>query len=317
MQEQHYRAPSKINVFLAVNGWDSRRALHRLTSVFLPLDLCDELTIARSDDVKNDEQNTPITAAVAKKWSYKISVDGDEAPLISNQILDKVFQLCAEKYSLAGHYDVRLLKKIPLKSGLGGGSSDAAALLRFLNSQQQTPLRDQDLLALALRCGSDVPFFLQPQPSIVRNFGEKMEPFNIFDSHTVREPSWLLFKLPCGISTAEAYRCLARRASEFYLSEVETEKRLKEGLQSFAEKEPGDWRFYNSFQKLFVEMFPGMTPLLRALKDRHYTCGMSGSGSAWFIPLAKGNDGRDVMRQIRNYLSPDVWMSKVSGWSSM
>ncbi|MDR2420055.1 MAG: hypothetical protein LBD40_01925 [Puniceicoccales bacterium] len=316
MQEQHYRTPSKINAFLAINGLDSRRALHRLTSVFLPLDLCDELAIAHSNDIAKGGENTPIRT-VAKEWSYKISVEGNEASLISDQILDKVFQLCSQKYSLTGYYDIHLLKKIPLQSGLGGGSSDAAALLRFLDNQQQIPLRAHDFMALALRCGSDVPFFLQPRPSVVRNFGEIVEPFDTFGGHTVREPSWLLFKPSCGISTAEAYRCLAQRASEFYLSEEETEERLKESLQSFAEKEPGDWLFYNSFQKLFVEMFPGITPLLRALKDRHYACGMSGSGSAWFIPLARGDDGRDAMRQIRNHLGSAVWISKVSGWSSM
>jgi 4-diphosphocytidyl-2-C-methyl-D-erythritol kinase len=315
MQEQYYRAPSKINVFLAVNGRDSVRALHRLTSFFLPLDLCDELVITHCADAKiNDGRNTSIDTAV-KKWSYKISVDGDEAPLISNQILDKVFQLGSESYSLTGHYNVRLRKKIPLKSGLGGGSSDAAALWRFLDDQQ-VPLHAHDLMALALRCGSDVPFFLNPKPSIVRNFGEKIEPLDVFDDRAVG-PSWLLFKPPCGISTADAYGCIARRASEFYLSEVEAEERLEESLQSFTEKAPGHWLFYNSFQKLFVEMFPGIVPLLRALRDGHYACGMSGSGSAWFIPLEKEDDGRDVMRQIRNHLGSAVWMSKVSGWSSM
>jgi 4-diphosphocytidyl-2-C-methyl-D-erythritol kinase len=316
MKGQNYRAPSKINAFLAVNGRDSIRDLHKLTSFFWPLDLCDELSITHREHIEIDNgQKIPVGTASGKKWSYKISVNGDEAPLISDQILDKVFRLWSENYSLMGNYGVYLKKKIPLQSGLGGGSSDAAVLLRFLNNKK--PISSHDLVTLALRCGSDVPFFLQPKPSIVRNFGEEMERLDIFDPNAIRGQSWLLFKPSCGISTAEAYRRMAQRASEFYLSEKETEERLKESLQSFVEKDSRHWLFYNSFQKLFEERFPGIAPLLHVLEAMHYACGMSGSGSAWFIPLESGDDGREAVRQIRNHLGSAVWMSKVSGWSSM
>ncbi|MDR0445131.1 MAG: hypothetical protein LBG98_02510 [Puniceicoccales bacterium] len=312
---QNYRAPSKINLFLAIHERDALRKLHRLTSFLLPLDLCDELFISRQGNV--DLDITRARAIPLGRVSFTIDVRGHEASLISDQILSKVFQLWSRKYSLAEDYKIRLLKNIPLKAGLGGGSSDAAVLLRFLRDVQQPSPHYDDLISLALACGSDVPFFLRPEPSVVRGFGEEIERLGTFYPGKNQSQTWLLFKPAYAVATADAYGCLRERASEFSLPESESQKRLDESLQSFAEKNPKDWRFYNSFQKLFVERFPPISPLLHALKAMHYSYGMSGSGSTWFVPLEMGDDGGDVVRQVRDHLGPGVWIAKASGWSSM
>lgn len=74
---------------------------------------------------------------------------------------------------------VRLRKGIPSGAGLGGGSSDAAALLRWLNAASPSPLAPDDLARAALRVGADVPFFLQTGPCRVRGIGEKLEPVSV------------------------------------------------------------------------------------------------------------------------------------------
>lgn len=72
--------------------------------------------------------------------------------------------------------EVELVKRIPSGAGLGGGSSDAAALLRWLDSQRERPLPRAALAQAALAVGADVPFFLSARPSRVRGIGEVVEP---------------------------------------------------------------------------------------------------------------------------------------------
>ena len=79
----------------------------------------------------------------------------------------------------AGHapgIEVQLVKRIPSGAGLGGGSSDAASLLLWLNSLLETPLAHEDLTRVALTVGADVPFFLSARPSRVTGVGEVVEP---------------------------------------------------------------------------------------------------------------------------------------------
>lgn len=75
--------------------------------------------------------------------------------------------------------EVQLCKRIPSGAGLGGGSSDAAALLLWLNSQAERPISSSALAHAALAVGADVPFFLAGQPSRVRGIGEIVEPVKI------------------------------------------------------------------------------------------------------------------------------------------
>lgn len=72
--------------------------------------------------------------------------------------------------------EVELIKRIPSGAGLGGGSSDAAALLRWLDSLRERPLPQETLTQAALAVGADVPFFLSGRPSRVRGIGEVVEP---------------------------------------------------------------------------------------------------------------------------------------------
>lgn len=97
---------------------------------------------------------------------------------------------------------VRLHKGIPSGAGLGGGSSDAAALLRWLNTVSPAPLAPDDLARAALRVGADVPFFLQERPCRVRGIGEKLEPATV----ELPETSLLLVCPEERISTPWAYR---------------------------------------------------------------------------------------------------------------
>ena len=98
--------------------------------------------------------------------------------------------------------DVTLRKGIPHGAGLGGGSSDAAALLLWLNSCLETPLPLEELEKAAIKVGADVPFFLHGQPRRVTGIGEVLTPA------AVDLPGWWLVLVcpPVSVSTPWAYR---------------------------------------------------------------------------------------------------------------
>ena len=107
------------------------------------------------------------------------------------------------KASLRGGISIRLTKHIPVAAGLGGGSSDAAATLRAMNEIWSQPLSFDELAALAVRLGADVPFFLTCRTSLATGIGEVLEPIRKWP------PLWyVIVTPPLEISTAWVYRNL-------------------------------------------------------------------------------------------------------------
>src|SRR5712692_11618776 len=102
---------------------------------------------------------------------------------------------------------IHLEKKIPLAAGLGGGSGNAATTLLGLNELFGKPLTPEQLQTIAAALGSDIPFFLQPQPALATGRGEKVVPLAAFPA--LRGAAFLLIHPGFGISTAWAYRQLA------------------------------------------------------------------------------------------------------------
>lgn len=100
-----------------------------------------------------------------------------------------------------GGVELDVEKKIPLAAGLGGGSSDAAAVLKGMNVLYGKPLEIKQLTDLAARLGSDVPFFIRGGTAAGRGRGEIIEPLPDIDSHPV-----VLVYPGIGVDTAEAYK---------------------------------------------------------------------------------------------------------------
>jgi len=154
-------APAKLNLGLAIVG---RRddGYHLLESIFLPLALADQVVVEctpgrpgvrlvlqdASADVPADERNLAVRAARAFVEAAGVD-DGIE---------------------------IRLTKRIPSGGGLGGGSSDAAFVLRALASLRPGRVSAERLAELALALGADVPYFLAPRPALVSGIGERIEP---------------------------------------------------------------------------------------------------------------------------------------------
>ena len=153
------KAPAKVNWHLAVGG-KRYDGYHPILSIFQTCSLCDVLDIEAGDG------------------PFSIRVTGLEGLCESGaSTLDKAAILFHETtgFDRSIHVDVR--KVIPTQAGLGGGSSDAASLLLYLNSIADKPLDDQRLMNLGAGVGCDVPFFIsRAKAAIVTGLGEAVRP---------------------------------------------------------------------------------------------------------------------------------------------
>jgi 4-diphosphocytidyl-2-C-methyl-D-erythritol kinase len=170
------RAPAKVNLLLHVGP---RRAdgLHELCSLFASIDLADEVTV---EPAEGDE----------------VVCAGVERP---NLALAAVERFRAEAAPALPPMRVTIAKRIPVAAGLGGGSADAAAVLRAANRLAGEPLDADGLRAIGARIGADVPSQVEPRHALVTGAGEVVEPVEL--------PAMALLLVPDeqGLSTADVY----------------------------------------------------------------------------------------------------------------
>jgi len=187
-------APAKLNLGLRVTG---RRAdgYHELASLFVPLDLCDELEL----ELEPAPRSSLALEVLAESGAPDAQVPRGEANL-AWRAAEGFLRAAARTARL----QIRLTKRIPSAAGLGGGSSDAGAVLRGLSQLLPGSLPREALAALALRLGADVPFFLDPRPAEVRGAGEQIRPRAGLPSLAL-----VLVKPAPGLSTAEVFRAYA------------------------------------------------------------------------------------------------------------
>jgi 4-diphosphocytidyl-2-C-methyl-D-erythritol kinase len=184
-------APAKINFGLRLVGLRPD-GYHEIESIFLPLDLADGLRL----DVCRDAEPR-VTLAV----EHEAGTPGVDVPSDDRNLAARAARAFLESARLATAVDIRLAKRIPAAAGLGGGSSDAGAVLRTLAAAFPDALRPDAVARLARRLGADVPFFLDPRPALVTGVGERVEPLT-------RWPALALVLVNPGVPlpTAEVYR---------------------------------------------------------------------------------------------------------------
>jgi 4-diphosphocytidyl-2-C-methyl-D-erythritol kinase len=169
-------AHAKINLALVV-GPTRADGLHEVATLLQRIDLADSVSV---------------------EPAAELSVEGFEADTLVRASL-------AELAAAAGvepHWRARLVKRIPVAAGLGGGSSDAATALRLASRLLDDPLPSGRLHAIAARLGVDVPFFLAAGPQLATGTGTTLEPVDLPQDYTV------VLLLPRGAakpSTAEIY----------------------------------------------------------------------------------------------------------------
>lgn len=137
---------AKLNPYLAV--LDRRKDnYHNIETIFERIDLCDKIIFNRRPDKK-----------------IKITCDSAGVPLNSSNLAYKAARLLQDSFKPAGGLDLKIIKRIPVGSGLGGGSSNAATVLKGLNKLWGLGLSRHKLVGYAKKIGADVPFFIYDVP---------------------------------------------------------------------------------------------------------------------------------------------------------
>jgi 4-diphosphocytidyl-2-C-methyl-D-erythritol kinase len=176
-------ARAKLNLFLRVLGRDTD-GYHGIETLFCLVDLADDLTVER-------REGSEVT----------IEVEGADVGPVEDNLAVRAARLVLEGTGRRFGVHLHLTKRIPVRGGLGGGSSDAAAALVAVNHLAGGAVPRHELLQLAARLGSDVPFFLTGAPlALGWNRGERLLALPPLPP----APVLLLFP-PTPVATAEAY----------------------------------------------------------------------------------------------------------------
>ena len=184
-----------------------------------------------------------------------------------NNLCMKALRLMQRLYGVSGAH-IRLEKRVPFGAGLGGGSSDATAVILALNEIYGLGLSEERLIEVAAMIGSDTAFFVRNTPQLCTGRGEKMEPIEL-----PLQGKYLAIAKPAeGVSTKEAYSGVKPAVPEV---------RLAEALQ----RPIGEWRgvVKNDFEPHIFVAHPAIAELKKEMLDAGAVyASMSGSGSAVF-----------------------------------
>lgn len=269
-------APAKLNLFLHVVG---RRpdGYHLLESVFELIDLADTVELRpRTDGVlalaaptPGVDPETDLGLRAARLLAAEALVDGIEVPGASIQIE----------------------KRIPMGGGLGGGSSDAATVLRGLNRLWRLDWATERLAALGLRLGADVPFFVAGRTALVRGIGEQLTPIELPEHHHV------VLTPAVEIATAVVFKDPELTRDSIPLK-IDSLSQVQAVFDAIAGGK-------NDLQAVVVKRSAAVAQALSLLTEAARAVGMapgqarmSGSGASVFLTVDGPGTAREVVRHL-------------------
>jgi 4-diphosphocytidyl-2-C-methyl-D-erythritol kinase len=260
---------TKINAWLRVLPKKEGATLHELESLFLPIALGDRLIV---DASLSDAPGFVLSS------NRPDLVPGNTVRQAWSAFVDSYRPACGRpSLQIAAHLD----KRIPEQTGLGAGSGDAGTMLLLLNQLHGFPFNGGQLHAIACQVGSDVAFFVESGPRIVRGTGDQTEPLPPLPHLTC------CIALPCfRVNTGNAFELLDSAMAENGASAVDPSVSLESVLEAIRKLEPlslsGASRL-NSFEATLGDNTAGFLSIRSLLlASGAVLAGLSGSGSAVF-----------------------------------
>jgi 4-diphosphocytidyl-2-C-methyl-D-erythritol kinase len=262
--------PAKINLWLRITG---RRldGYHELDSVFIPIPLWDRVGLG---------MRLGHAPAVWLRCDH-LGLGPESANLAV-----RAAHAFMDEFGTNAEVMVDLHKKIPAGAGLGGGSSDAAAVLRMM--ARLCGISDQARLGrTALKLGADVPFFLDPAPARVQGIGEQIEKIEF------RLPLNLVVAVPpINVSTAQIFGRLPREGWSGAASDGD--------LYELAAGRVNQAMLVNDLAPVAIELYPAIGSLITAIRQVGATdASMSGSGGAAFGIFASESAVREAGCKVK------------------
>ncbi len=265
-------AYAKVNLHLSV-GPLRGDGFHSIVSIFQKIDLHDTIEIE-----------------VQESSEFSIEVEGISFP---DSTIEKAARLFCSKAQIPLKVWAKCTKKIPVKGGVGGGSSDGATTLELLNSLTNYPFDTLQLMNLGAKIGSDVPFFLSGAGgALVTGRGEFVHPI----SRSKPLEGLLILPKGEGVSTPQAYAQLDQ------IREVVPPFPQKENLVEFYKKSPSKWGFYNDFRLVKGSNESLYNDLDWVVKETGRCFGtLSGSGPSYAIFCDEEGVIGELKAKIRDY----------------
>jgi 4-diphosphocytidyl-2-C-methyl-D-erythritol kinase len=268
-------APAKVNLFLRVLHRRSD-GFHELETLFQAIDYCDDILVELND-----------------LGQISLEVTGLEVGPVKHNLAYRAASAYREAAGLQEGIHVRLTKHIPAGAGLGGGSSDAAAVLRGLDYLTEGLLDTEALRKIASNIGSDVSFFLcHSTTALAHGRGEILEPIK-----PLPQEALLLILPPVHVSTRNAYEMLGRSSDD---------NGHHTGLSLIRARR--DWdtiisSAHNDFEVTTADLHPEVRCSLGALRQKGYPLVLlSGSGAACFAIARNGGDVQSDARDLTEEL---------------
>lgn len=271
MSEIIHREIAKAKVNLTINVLGKRDdGFHALNTRMAPISLADELEFYRAGE-------------------YSLECDAEGVPLDETNLVTKAVRLFERETGIECQWRVKLIKHVPHGAGLGGGSGDAAAVMRGLNELENTGLSKQRMAELLGEIGSDVPFFVYDSVCDCSGRGEIVQPIE-----WGHEVTMLLLKPSFGVSTPEAYKGWVG-AEKLPDVDYSAQKFSWGELVNDLEKPVFMKHRFLAEMKLWLLAQPEVEGAM-----------MSGSGST-FMAILDEKDADHVLTRARQELDPTLW----------
>lgn len=262
------KAFAKVNLFLDITG-RLENGYHTLNTVMQQIDLYDE-----------------ITAEVSEGNGIYISCDNPAVPCNEKNIAYKAAAAFLSETGKKARVDIRINKNIPLEAGMGGSSTDGAAVLKALNEIYGYPLTDEKLCEIGARLGADVPFCITGGTMVCKGIGEIMTP-----AQCLKDYVFLIVKPDFSCSTPAGYRAYDEKPVPENRDFEEFVASLPHGAEKWAGK------MYNVFEKLYDdERIAEITDTMR----KYGALGsiLTGSGSAVFGVFKDRKTAENALKNI-------------------
>ncbi|ETJ16443.1 4-(cytidine 5'-diphospho)-2-C-methyl-D-erythritol kinase [Clostridium butyricum] len=213
------KAYAKINIALDVVG-KREDGYHLLKMIMQTVDLYDVIEITKIDS------------------DIKLICNKPYVPIDERNLAYKAAKLFKETYNIEDGVSINLIKNIPVSAGMAGGSTDAAGVLKVMNRIFNINASDEELRALGLKLGADVPYCINGGTALCEGIGEKITQLKPFNDKIV-----VIVKPPFGVSTKEVYK-------DFDLSKVIFHPRTEDIIRAM---ENDDIHFVSNNMKNLLE----------------------------------------------------------------
>ena len=279
------RAPAKVNLHLEILR-QRPDGYHDIETVFQALDLFDSIRVWHRERGGGSQLRLRVTPLSG-------------APAGQENLCWQAVRLFQRETGCRGDLEIELRKSIPAGAGLGGGSSDAAAVLVACNRLFGAGLEAADLERLAVGLGADVPFFIRGGTQLGRGRGTELRRLD-----PVRHAVFLVVKPPLSIGTASVYAQL-----KMGLTVRAPKCNIRHAKALLARFPSSSWFGFNRLEEVVMPAHPELQRLVGRLRELAPVAMMCGSGAAVFAAF----DERSWTPYVRDEFDGPAWYVRVAG----